>query len=98
MFKPDYGWQNFHIVACSSEEFGTHVELISTQPYATNQSWESSRTAEFPVDIVIRFHSRVELEHIVMSAKNDKNIPEVEFHIGDGLSGSFLDVQYRLAG
>lgn len=27
-----------------------------------------------------------------------KNIPEIEFFIGDGLSGSFLDAEYRLAG
>lgn len=28
----------------------------------------------------------------------DKNIPAVEFYIGDGLSGSFVDAEYRLAG
>jgi hypothetical protein len=31
-------------------------------------------------------------------AKEDRFIPEVEVQIGDGMSGSFLDVDYRLAG
>jgi len=35
---------------------------------------------------------------VAISTKPDRNIPEVEFHIGDGLGGSFLDVEYRLAG
>jgi len=98
MFARDYGWVTFNIVAVGSEEYGTDAELIATQPYATNRSWECSRTATFPQEIVLRFHSRCELDHIAIATKPDKNIPEVEFHIGDGLSGSFLDVEYRLAG
>jgi hypothetical protein len=31
-------------------------------------------------------------------AKENRFIPEVEIHIGDGISGSFSDVTYRLAG
>jgi len=96
--NPDYSWMPFHVVACSSEEFGTNVELIATQPYTTNRSWESSKTASFPQEIVLRFHTRCEINHIVLSTKPNRNIPEIEFHIGDGLSGSFLDVEYRLAG
>ena len=33
-----------------------------------------------------------------MMAKEDRFIPEVEILIGDGLSGSFLEVDYRRAG
>lgn len=98
MFPSDYSWISFGIVACASEEFGTDVELLSTQPYATNRSWESSRTATFPQEIVLRFHHRCELDHVVFATKHDKNVPELEFQIGDGMSGSFLDVEYRVAG
>lgn len=31
-------------------------------------------------------------------SKEEKFIPEVEILIGDGMSGSFIDVEYRLAG
>ena len=96
--KLDANWIPFHVVAFSSEEYGTMAELISTQQYASNKSWESSRTSQFPIEIIIRFHNRCEIEHVILSSKPDKIIPEIEFHIGDGLSGSFLDVDYRLSG
>lgn len=98
MINPDYSWIPFHVVACTSEDFGTSVELIASQSYTTNRSWESSRTASFPQEIVLRFNTRCEVSHLVIATKLDRNIPEVEFHVGDGLSGSFLDVEYRLAG
>jgi len=42
---------------------------------------------------VIRLNYRSEIAHIVMMAKDDRFIPEVEVYIGDGISGSFLDLQ-----
>ena len=98
MLNPDFSWLPSHIVACSSEDFGTSVELVAMQPYSTNRSWESSRTAAFPQEIVLRFNTRCEINHLLFSTKLDRNAPEVEFHIGDGLNGSFVDVEYRLAG
>jgi hypothetical protein len=47
---------------------------------------------------VIRLNYRCEIAHIMVMAKENKFIPEVEAYIGDGMSGSFLDVDYRLAG
>lgn len=38
------------------------------------------------------------MNHILVCTKKDKYIPEMEIHIGDGFSGSFLDAEYRLAG
>ncbi len=40
----DYHWITFHLVACSSEEPGTSVELMSQRNYPTDKCWESSRT------------------------------------------------------
>lgn len=91
-------WIPFHIVACSSEEKGTQIELLSTQQYSSQKSWESSRVSDYPVEIVLRFHYRSEMNYCVMASKQDKNIPEILFHIGDGLAGSFLDVEYRESG
>ena len=50
-------------------------------------SWESNRSGSFPVEIILRFHYRSELNHILLCSKLDKNIPGIEFYIGDGLSG-----------
>lgn len=47
---------------------------------------------------MIRLNYRSEIAHIILMAKEDRFIPAVEIHIGDGMSGSFLDVDYRLAG
>jgi hypothetical protein len=47
---------------------------------------------------VIRLNYRSEIAHIILMAKEDRFIPEVEVYIGDGISGSFLDVEYRHAG
>ena len=71
----DYGWIPFHVVACSSEEYGTQADLIATQKNESQKSWESSRTGAFPVEIIIRFHYRSEVNHILLATKKDKNIP-----------------------
>lgn len=91
-------WVPFHVVACSSEEKGTQIDLLSTNQFSPYKSWESSRVADFPIEIILRFHYRSELLYCVLASKQDKNIPEIEFHIGDGLAGSFMDVEYSLAG
>lgn len=88
----------FHIVACSSEERGTQIDLLSTQDRASHNSWESSRVSDFPIEIVLRFHYRSELDYCLIATKQDKNIPDIEFHIGDGLAGGFQDVEYRISG
>jgi hypothetical protein len=36
--------------------------------------------------------------HVVLSAKEDRYIPEVELQVGDGLSSSYLDADFRKAG
>lgn len=91
-------WIPFHVIACSSEEKGTQIDLLSTNQVSPYKSWESSRIGEFPVEIVLRFHYRSEIDYCVIATKQDKSLPEVEFHIGDGLAGSFMDVEYRLSG
>lgn len=64
----------------------------------SNRCWECSKTAEFPIEIIFRLHYRAEINHILIASKDNKNIPKIEFHVGDGLAGSFLDVEYRFAG
>ncbi|KAL4438288.1 hypothetical protein ABPG74_009711 [Tetrahymena malaccensis] len=98
MLAKEDSWIPFHVVACNSEEHGTQADLLSVQSHQSQRSWESSRTGSFPVELVLRFHYRSELHHILLCCKPDKGIPVVEFYIGDGLNGGFLDAEYRLAG
>jgi hypothetical protein len=70
--------------------------MISFEPQV--RTWECARYAKFPQEIVIRLNYRSEIAHIILMSKEDRFIPEIEIHIGDGMSGSFLDVDYRLAG
>ena len=92
----DYGWVPYHIVACSSEEPGTQIESLSSGN--SKSFWESSRQGEFPVEIVVRFHHRSDIKHMVISCLENKNIPEIKMFMGDGLSGGFLDCEYKFVG
>jgi hypothetical protein len=78
---------------------GTSIEELARQESFHNEStWECSRYCTFPQEIVLRLNYRCEIAHIVLQAKEDRFIPEVDVLIGDGLSGSFIDVDYRRAG
>ena len=43
-------------------------------------------------------NARSEVAHVIIMAKENRFIPECEIFVGDGISGSFDDVDYRLAG
>lgn len=43
-------------------------------------------------------NQRCEVAHVIIMAKEHRFIPECEVYIGDGLTGSFDDATYRLAG
>lgn len=47
---------------------------------------------------MIRLHYRCEMDFVLIASKEDKNADEIEIHIGDGLAGSWMDVDYRVAG
>lgn len=97
--KSLFTWVPFTSVAASSEMQGTSLEdlsMITFEPQT--KSWECARYCKYPQEIVIRLNYRCEVAHVIVMAKEDRFIPAVEVHIGDGVSGSFMDVDYRLAG
>ncbi len=97
--KSLFTWVPFNCVAASSEMQGTSLEdlsMITFEPHTG--AWECARYCKFPQEIVIRLNYRSEIAHLIMMSKEDRFVPEVEIHIGDGMTGSFLDVDYRLAG
>ena len=93
-----YGWVPYHVVSCSSEEYGTTIESQTSAEMSRHQAWECQRLAKFPVEIVLRFHYRIELDYVIINSKDHLHIPQAEILIGDGLSGSFQDATYRSAG
>ena len=38
------------------------------------------------------------MAHVIIQSKEHRFIPECEIYVGDGLSGSFVDADYRMAG
>ena len=43
-----YGWIPFHVVACSSQEYGNEADLLSDQAAGGPKCWESERLGQFP--------------------------------------------------
>eukprot|EP00826_Nyctotherus_ovalis_P010056 TRINITY_DN1266_c0_g4_i1.p1 TRINITY_DN1266_c0_g4~~TRINITY_DN1266_c0_g4_i1.p1 ORF type:complete len:614 (-),score=114.70 TRINITY_DN1266_c0_g4_i1:560-2401(-) len=93
-----YQFIDFHGVASSSQNIGSTLDnlLYALQP--TQNGWESGRFAEFPQEVVFRLHARTKLEYIFIASKKLLEAKRVQILIGDGLSGSFADVNYQVAG
>lgn len=52
----------------------------------------------FPQEVIIRLETRTLLQHVMILSKENRSIPECEVYVGDGLTGSFYDADYRHAG
>jgi len=60
--------------------------------------WENARFCTWPQEVILRMETRAQVSHMIIMSKEDRSIPECEIYIGDGISGSFLDCEYRHAG
>ena len=97
--KSKFAWVPFHTVSATSEMQGTNLEELSLNHYEPSErAWECSRYVDFPQEVIIRLNHRSEVAHVIIMAKENRFIPECEIYVGDGISGSFDDVDYRLAG
>ena len=94
----EFKWITFSSVACSSIADGTSIKVLGTSDQFDEESWESGRFAEFPVELVIRLDFRIQAGHLKIASKPGKGIPEIEVLLGDGLHGSFVNAEYRPAG
>lgn len=94
----DHAWISFSAVSSSTEANGTSISSLERSEKSSAASWESSRFACFPQEIIVRLDHRVQFSYILLSTKPYKLIPDVEVWIGDGVYGSFLDAEYHFAG
>ena len=69
MISEEGAWVPFHIVACNSEESNTEIDLLATAKSVSNKSWESASSGSFPIEIILRFHYRTELGHVLICTK-----------------------------
>jgi hypothetical protein len=60
--------------------------------------WENDRYCTWPQEVIIKLDVRTQVSHILIISKEDRSIPECQFYLGDGLSGTFDDCPYRFAG
>ena len=84
----------FHPVSATSEMVGTTIEELLQHNFPTKNSWENSRFARYPEEIVIRLNHRSEVRFILIRAKIDRPIPRVDIYLGDGVFGNFNDTKY----
>ncbi len=93
-----YQFIEFNSVACSSQNEGTSLEELSFALRPTENGWECGRFAKFPQEVVFKLHARAHLEYVMVAAKSGMMLSGLQVFVGDGLSGSFVDVKYHLAG
>ena len=97
--KSRFTWIQFHAVGSTSEMEGTSLEELELNNFEPSErSWEWGVYSEFPQEVWVRLNFRAEIAHVILMAKEDRFIPEWEILIGDGISGSFVDAEYRIGG
>ena len=74
----------FHPVSATSEMVGTTIEELLQHNFPTKNSWENSRFAHYPEEIVVRLNHRSEVRFVLLRAKMDRPIPKIELYLGDG--------------
>jgi centrosomal protein CEP104 len=96
--KKVYEFLLFHPVCASSEMVGTSIEELLIHNYPNKRSWECSRICNFPQEVILRLDYRSHLKYVMLRAKVNRPIQEVELHIADGVEGNFNDATYRKIG
>ena len=92
--KMYYEFIPYHPVSVTSEMVGTTIEELLQHNFPTKSSWENAMFANYPEEVILRLNQRSEVKFILLRAKFDRPIPEVELHLGDGIFGNFNDTKY----
>ena len=81
-------------VSATSEMIGTTIEELLQHNFPNKNSWENSRFAHYPEEIILRLNHRSEVRFVLLRAKVDRPIPKIEIYLGDGVFGNFNDTKY----
>jgi centrosomal protein CEP104 len=90
-----YEFLTYHPVCVTSEMVGTSIEELLMHNFPTKRSWECSRLCSFPQELIVRLDHRSHMKFILLKAKINRPIQELDIFIGDGIHGNFNDVEYR---
>jgi hypothetical protein len=96
--KSLYEFLPFHPACVSSEMVGTSIEELLMHNFPSKRSWECSRLCNFPQELIIRLNYRSHMKYVVLKAKPNRPIPELEIHTADGVYGNFNDSEYTKVG
>lgn len=96
--RKQYEFIPFSPVSISSEMVGTSIEELSMHNFPSKRSWECSRMCNFPQELIIRLNYRSHMKYIILRAKINRPIQEVDVYIADGIYGNFNDSEYRKVG
>ena len=93
--KQFYEFIPFHPASVTSEMVGTSVEELFQHNYPSKRSWECSRMGVFPQELIVRLNQRSHVKYVILRAKINRPIPEVILYMGDGVTGSYNDCEFR---
>jgi len=93
-----YQFIDFHSVTTSSQNAGSSLDNLLYALKPTEHGWESARFSSFPQEVIFKLHARTKLEYVLIASKKSLGAKHVQILMGDGLSGSFMDVNYQMAG
>jgi centrosomal protein CEP104 len=93
-----YHFIGFHSVTTSSQNTGSSLDNLTYALKPTEHGWESARFTSFPQEVIFKLEARTKLEYILIASKKSLGAKHVKILVGDGLSGSFMDVHYQTAG
>lgn len=94
IIKQCYEFIPYHPVSVSSEMVGTNIEELLMHNFPTRTSWENSRLANYPEEVILRLNHRSHVKYILIRAKAKRPIPHTDIYIGDGVVGNFNDTSY----
>ena len=89
-----YLWVSYDLISSSSTNYGTDFDYLNDNKADEPNNWESSRLPDYPIIIVLKLHTIVDLDFILVSAKQRKEIDELDVYVG--FSESLDD--FRLCG
>ena len=88
----------FEVLSITSEEVNTSFNNLNIKENP-EKNWESSKLPEYPITIIIKLKTRVELDFILIKTKKNYDIDKINFFITDSLNNSnYIKNDFYLSG
>lgn len=75
-------WSKFELMSSSSTNYGTDFDFLNKSITDHMKNWESRRLPDYPITVVLKLHTILDLDFLLLSAKKGKEIDELEIYVG----------------